>query len=724
MPKARNANLDDLEALKEELQMAINKVKADCTKNTSDAEAKLKDAIDKGNSDTLAASNQESQSTLQRANEYSEEKIAAAVKQMTNQINGVTPAIQNTINALDGRLSPVEGRVLKALSDASSELEEKLTSQLNSLDTRLVKAMQDMEAAEKKEEARLDSRIVEEAKLAAERLEDRRTQLKGGLDTLEERAWARFDELIAKNKALQEEMNANVTKLEEALSQQKMISEEQISIVDRKSREKTEALQADTLKRFSEVDDYTRSLSKCLSEIENLPTRRVEWRIPNAAERLRPWDTAKASLYTSWFSPRFDAAGMHDLQLEIRLFRQADANVEGQEAGDTSVFLWACKGVTVTFRLYIGTKTATFEKVFHGRVPYGAKRLCFVTDEIEKAEDLLRVGVEILEVRRDIEKPLGASPDDEPLEGSLVYQRNINNRLLEQVQGISDIMRSRLVKRVEWRVAHASLLQRCFPSGREICSPSFVAAGLESMQLVFYPSGYAGATDHFCSIFLFAPAGATINGFICAGKFKHKINHTFEMAGAFGRTNFGRFETLIDEIDDTVTIALEITEASQDIRGVAQHQILAGDVRDNGTDEMPTEGIGSVIKLQRSASKFNGLEDVQQLPSLWTAKPIGSMGSAIPDGFHTFSEIQERSNELVAASRSGGRRRPPRSESTPHLHADGTSEYIPKPSHDLGTLHPPLPSAGVGPYSGTHGKLRKENNGMNLSKLGPLARTK
>lgn len=356
-----------------------------------------------------------------------------------------------------------------------------------------------------------------------------------------------------------------------------------------------------------------------------------------------------------------------------------------------------------------------------GACPMVQKRLCFVNDEIEKDEDLLRVGVEILEVRRDIEKALGASAEDEPLEGSLVYQRNINNRLLEQVQGISDIMRSRLVKRVEWRVAHASLLQRCFPSGREICSPSFVAAGIESMQLVIYPSGYAGATDHFCSIFLFAPAGATINGFICAGKHKHKINHTFEMAGAFGRTNFARFETIIDTESDTVTIALEIVEASQDVRGVAQHKVLAGDVRDGTTDEIPAEGIGSVIKLQRSASKFNGLEDVQQLPSLWTAKPIGTIGAAIPDNFHTMSEIQERSNELAA--RSGGRRKPPRSESTPLLHADGTSEYIPKPNQDLATLQPPLPT-GVGPHAGTHGKLRSGQNGLNLSKLSPLARTK
>jgi hypothetical protein len=721
MPKARAANLDDLEALKEELEAAIKKAKKECLDSTSSAESKLKEAIDKGDSNNLGAAQQEDQNTLQTANSYCEERIAAVMKEMQGQIDKVQSTEGGKIQEMDSRLSPVEGNVMKALQAAIPRVEQTFKTELDNLDARIAKAMKDMEDAEKKEEARLEQRIAEEAKLANDRLQEGLRKVAGGSNDGEEKLHARCDSLNARAEDLQAQMTANVAKLEESLSHLKMVSEEQVSIVDKKAREKLEGLQADTLKRFADVDEYSRSLSKCLSEIENIPTRRVEWRIPNAAERMRPWDTAKASLYTSWFSPRFEAAGMHDLQLEIRLFRQADTNVEGQEAGDTSVFLWACKGVTVTFRLYIGTKTATFEKVFHGRVPYGAKRLCFVSDEIEKSEDLLRVGVEILEVRRDIEKTLGASPDDEPLEGSIVFQRNINNRLLEQVQGISDIMRSRLVKRVEWRVQHASLLQRCFPHGREICSPTFVAAGIEGMQLVLYPSGYAGATDHFCSIFLFAPAGSTINGHICAHKHKHKIHHTFEMAGAFGRTNFGRFETVIGE-DDTVTIALEIVEASQDVRAVAQHQYLAGDVREGSADDIPPEGIGSVIKLQRSASKFNGLEDVQQLPSLWTAQPIGNMATAIPDGYHTFSEIQDRSNELAA--RSGGRRKPPRSESTPHLHADGTSEYIPKPNHDLASLQPPLPTAGAGHYAGTHGKLRNGHNGLNLAKLSPLARTK
>merc|ERR1719388_99784 len=104
---------------------------------------------------------------------------------------------------------------MKHVNDTSSAADEKFTQLLNSLDARITQNMKDMEAAEKKEEARLDQRIVEEAKLAAERLEDRRTKLKEGLDTLEERAWARLDGLDARANDLLSQINSNMTKLEE-----------------------------------------------------------------------------------------------------------------------------------------------------------------------------------------------------------------------------------------------------------------------------------------------------------------------------------------------------------------------------------------------------------------------------------------------------------------------------------------------------------------------------
>lgn len=99
----------------------------------------------------------------------------------------------------------------------------------------------------------------------------------------------------------------------------------------------------------------------------------------------------------------------------------------------------------MVYKLYIGTKSATLEKVFNGRVPYGTKRLCFLKDMINREEDSLRVSVEILEAVREIEHtikpppplPENATEEDaltRPLEGKVVLRRHINNRLTEQVK--------------------------------------------------------------------------------------------------------------------------------------------------------------------------------------------------------------------------------------------------------------------------------------------------
>ncbi|CAE7828385.1 unnamed protein product, partial [Symbiodinium microadriaticum] len=48
------------------------------------------------------------------------------------------------------------------------------------------------------------------------------------------------------------------------------------------------------------------------------------------------------------------------------------------------------------------------------------------------------------------------------------------------------------------------------------------------------------------------------------GDQKRDANHSFEVAGAFGRTNFCRFEAGIDQVTDTISIALEVDEAHQD----------------------------------------------------------------------------------------------------------------------------------------------------------------
>lgn len=669
------ASAEDLEAAQAEFRAAIAQTKNEIAQACNGVEAKMGPKLEDLLTKCSTACAEGDQRVDQTLRVFSEEIVAKAAQDLGQRMVKCDSALETQISNLDARLTPVEERVMRALHEALPPIEAKFEQRLEELRKQLEEASAARLEKQTLENESIYRRITEEAGKSAERLEQARAPLTQNLVTLEESMHKKNTQQDETVDQLKKDLASSSFNLGERLEALRLSAEEQIAGVDQQSRTSLQTLTADTDNRLAEVDTFAQSLRRCLAENENLPTKRVEWTIRNVGARLRPWDTAKASLHTNWLSPRFDASGMHDLQLELQLYRPTDLDVEGQESGDCSIYLWACKGATVTFRLYIGTKTATFEKVFNGRVPYGAKRLCFLSDEINKEEDVLRVGVEFLEVRRDVEVVVGENPEEEPLEGSLVYQRNINNRLLEQVEGHVDNMRSQLVRRIEWRISHADLLQKTFQPGQPICSPMFVAAGIENMQLVFYPNGYADATANYCSIFLFAPAGATLQALLCAGKLKQKLNHSFEMASAFGRTNFARFDAVV-EPDNTIIVALEIKQAFQDMKAVKHHSPLAGDVRESSAGH---KGVESVLKLQRCTNESN-LQNVRHLPSLWTAKPEAEL-AAVPDGFHNFAEIRERDNEKAARVRA--KNGPKRSESTPLL-LGGTAP-----------LQPPLPTVGA-----------------------------
>eukprot|EP00913_Durusdinium_trenchii_P011441 g10744.t1 len=233
-------------------------------------------------------------------------------------------------------------------------------------------------------------------------------------------------------------------------------------------------------------------------------------------------------------------------------------------------------------------------------------------------------------------------------------------------------MRSRMVRRVEWRVEQASLLRKCFPPGESICSASFNAAGIEGMQLIFYPSGYQGATDGFCSLYLYAPAGATLRCNLFIGDQKRDANHSFEVAGAFGRTNFCRFEAGLDQATDSIVVALEDMIAT-----VAHPKVVPGDTRSVAQMDGAVSGpIESTVKLQQASGnlKKSPLEERTKcrcrsagvcgqacgptysfsigsgtlafperrvLPSLWTAKSMADRNRK-EDNFHSFDEPGNR----------------------------------------------------------------------------------
>lgn len=89
------------------------------------------------------------------------------------------------------------------------------------------------------------------------------------------------------------------------------------------------------------LDEISLRLRSGLCEVQNVPARR---------------DDVKIQPHVSWFSPLFDAGGCHGLQLELQVFRNIDPPIEGQEAGDCAVYLWATKGSNLVYKLGVGTR--------------------------------------------------------------------------------------------------------------------------------------------------------------------------------------------------------------------------------------------------------------------------------------------------------------------------------------------------------------------------------
>jgi hypothetical protein len=183
------------------------------------------------------------------------------------------------------------------------------------------------------------------------------------------------------------------------------------------------------------------------------------------------------------------------------------------------------------------------------------------------------------------------------------------------------------------------------------------------MQFVFYPSGYKGATEGYCSLFLYGPAGATLKCWLSAGNQKREASHSFDEPGAFGRTNFCRFEGCIDEVEDTLLIMLDIEDAQQDWTALVKHPCLQpGDRRSiQQIDGSSDKAIESIVKLtkkpgQRASGKDASLLEIKVLPSLWTAKQLGTTTTA-PDGFNNFEDLRAKGRGGQVAGGAGPRQR-------------------------------------------------------------------
>lgn len=689
-----------------------DELRADLTSNIQAVDAKIQPAIDGASAKLRAELGQVSDSVTQNAatskaatervasdsKSFTESSVESVQKKLSELIKASEERSTKSMGVLDQKIQQVDQAVRVALAEELASLCEQFDKQISQQREELEDQTQNWarQAAEEvvKQRKEVDSSIEtlrQEEKAATE---DSNQRIVKEAEKLSEEFRKSMEEASDRAKRAEGEVYLKLGQLEDELHELQVAAKEHTERSEGGVLAKVERLRKDAETHLSSLDVETTKLRDAIAEVENLSTRRVDWVIKNVSHYLRPPSPGEqASLHTSWFSPKFNMAGAHGLQLEFQLFRPSDPPVDSEQAGDCAVFLWACKGTSLVYRLYIGKKVATMEKVFNGRVPYGTKRLCFLKDQINREDDTLRISVEILETVREIEHPVKpppapTDPDEletavQPLEGTVVFRRHINNRIVDQVKKEVEIMRSRMVRRIEWRVEQASKLRKCFPPGESMCSASFNAAGIEGMQLMFYPCGYSGASEGMCSVYIFAPAGTTLKCALFAGSQRRDASHFFEEPGAFGRTNFCRFEAAVDTEEDTVTLALDVIEAHQDVQATVSHPIVQpGDRRTQAQldGDLPDK-VESVVKLKRVPGKgVSGMEDRRVLPNMWQAKSLSA--DPPPNGFHTYDEIASKVASRMSSPVVGTISSVHRSESSPVLKGTGgkDGELVPLPS--------------------------------------------
>lgn len=445
--------------------------------------------------------------------------------------------------------------------------------------------------------------------------------------------------------------------------------ENMLSTTKQKFNAELEALVSENRSRLGLLDNRAAHLEHAVAGIENIPTRRIDWVIKDAAAQLAGMASQKhRSTSPHWLSPVFEAAGAHNFQFELRFLSPAEIQANHEQdsldnQGDCVLTLKADPGLFLVCRLYVGTAFGQLEHTFEEQQkPCSTKALCYIRDQINPKDGTVCVSLEILEAIRTVPRedgPASASLETGALQpiGSMVAHRHLNHRTLDIMQDQVDLIRSGMVRRIEWRIERASQMRKCFPENECICSTTFEAAGVQDLQLVFYPSGFTGAREDFCSFFLHCPAGSQLKCWLSVGKHRREARVSFDKTGYFGRTNFCRFDGCIDANDDTVLLVLEIEEAQQNIEEPLSHPAKVSMVttkkaektlHDDSSrpevthpphDSSPApEKIDSSLRLQRVTGNKT-LQETRQLPSIWTSVPKSDVAEAM-DGFHSFKDIK------------------------------------------------------------------------------------
>mmetsp|Transcript_101996 Transcript_101996/g.263640 ORF Transcript_101996/g.263640 Transcript_101996/m.263640 type:complete len:351 (-) Transcript_101996:145-1197(-) len=268
--------------------------------------------------------------------------------------------------------------------------------------------------------------------------------------------------------------------------------------------------------------------------------RRVEWTISGFAEKR-----TKLAKGESIWSPKFKAAGMDGMQLEFFPNGRERTTYDGF----CSLFLWCPNGTKIKYQLWVGTfLRAPDEDEYTGLIGHGHSNFCPVDPEVDRSADSVRVGVDLLEVRRT----------DDVIEGQGL--RLISKSLESMVAREATVVQNKAVNKVCWKIQNISRHLKHYPRGFSMCSQLFTAAGIRDILLDFYPNGSSNTTkDGYCAFYIRCPEGVSMIVTLFVGKVrKGPIKTTFDNLTGKGLPDFCPLQEEINAEDDSLEVGIEL----------------------------------------------------------------------------------------------------------------------------------------------------------------------
>ena len=652
--KKETEKVQELQKESEDLQKAVSGVESLANSNYEVLQDMQRQAREEHMEELRKAREDLQKHALEASKKDADEAKHEAKKEVEGAKKEVRGEMSEGLEKLQKNLTESMKQTFDALEKNMSETRKTLEAQCDAV---MKETKRNHEELEKSLTERID-KLEEDTK---ERMEEQKNSEKRMREALEET-------LKSELKSLDSKLEQNVQDL---LERQKKDAED-LQELGREAEARSAAILAEGRATASLLQGETLRLNSFCRGVSGMATRQVEWRLNEDTvkqlEKLQDRGHADdGDAQTGFFSPVFEAAGTNGLQLELRVHSNSKGDEDGGSGNQISLYLWAFAGLQLVFRLFLGNESVILRHSFDGKTPCGLKRMGSILEQ-KNIDGSLRMGIEIHESLVESvasagshTNPMAGSGEPQgPVDGTLSMQRYLNHRLLElmQSQGRAflhqlhsklDVMRSRAVRRVQWRLENGPLLFQTFSKDQSVRSTAFNAAGISGMQLVFYPQGAAGARPGFCSIFLSCPPGVTLRCWLWAGRWRREARpEPAEQPDLVGRVNFARFENIIDPVDEAVDLVLEIEEVQQISKATMSSQPLEDSScaensemnRSGMTQSETSKQVGRIersdtatTKMQHVSKKAND-DTIQQLPSIWTTQ-----------GFHSFQDLENSTSK-------------------------------------------------------------------------------